>query len=99
MENHYDAGDLVRVSGAFKDSAGTAIDPSVVKFKFKRPDTGAVTTYTYGTDSQLVKDSVGNYHVDVSADAAGAWRYRFYSTGTGQAAEQGQFFADADLVV
>lgn len=98
-QNHYSVGNLVRVSAVFKDAAGTAIDPTTVGFKVRRPDTGAVTTYVYGTDAQLVKDSVGNYHVDVSADATGEWPYRFYSTGTGQAAQESSFFADASRTV
>lgn len=97
-QSHYDTGDLVRVSAAFKDSTNAAIDPTVVRFKFKRPDTGVVTTYVYGVDGALVKDSAGNYHVDISADAAGEWPYRFESTGTGQAAQEGSFFADATRV-
>ncbi len=98
-QNHYPIGDLVRCSGAFTNAAGAAADPSVVRFKFKRPDTGVIVTYVYGTDSQLVKDSVGNYHVDVSGDAAGEWPYRFEATGTGQAAQDGSFFIDATRVV
>jgi hypothetical protein len=38
-----------------------------------------------------VKDSVGNYHVDVDANAVGRWYYRFQGTGTNQAAEEGLF--------
>ena len=99
IENHFDIGTLVRVSGAFRDVSNAAIDPSTVKFKWKRPDTGVVTTYTYGIDNQLVKDSVGNYHVDVSADVQGDWLYRWESTGTGQAAVDSAFFVDQTRVV
>jgi len=97
-ENHYAVGALVRCSGPFTDAAGAAIDPTVVRFKFKRPDTGAVTTYVYGTDGALVKDSAGHYHVDVSAAVPGEWIYRWESTGTGQAASESSFFADATRV-
>ena len=88
--NKYDVNDLVRCSGAFTNSAGTAIDPTTVKFKFKTPD-GTITIYTHGTDAQLVKDSTGNYHVDVNANAVGTWSYRFESSGTGQAAKEVTF--------
>lgn len=88
--NVYDLGDLVRVSGAFRNAAGTLIDPTTVGFEFRGP-TGAVTRYAYPADPQLAKDSTGNYHVDIDASAAGTWHWRWESTGTGQAAEEGAF--------
>jgi hypothetical protein len=96
--NRYDIGDLVRVSAAFSDVAGAAIDPTNVAFKFKDP-AGAVTAYVYATDAALVRDSAGNYHVDVSVDSSGRWHYRWESTGAGQAAEEGQFIVDASGVL
>ena len=98
VQNHWAVGNLVRVAGVIKDASQVLIDPTTVRFKFKRPDTGAVTSYLYLTDAQVVRDSQGNYHVDVSADAAGEWPYRYESTGTGQAAQEGSFFADATRV-
>lgn len=86
--NLYDLGDLVRVSGTFKTQAGAAIDPSTVSFEFRRPD-GTVTSYAY--PATIVRDSLGTYHVDIDANAPGTWRYRWESTGTGQAAEEGAF--------
>lgn len=92
--NIYDKGDVVRVSGAFTNLASAAIDPDVVLFAFRRPDnTGAI--YTYGTDAQLVKDSTGNYHVDLDADQVGTYYYRMYSTGTGKAAEESSFLVES----
>ena len=89
--NAYQKGDLVRCSGAFTNAAGTPTDPTVVKFSFRTP-TGLVTTYIYGIDVQLAKDSAGNYHVDVDCSMGGVFYYRFFSTGTGQAADESQFF-------
>jgi len=86
----YQEGDLVRCSGNFKNTAGADIDPTTVRFKFTKPS-GLTTTYLYGTDAQLVRDSLGNFHVDLSADEPGEWRYRWESTGTGQAAEDHEF--------
>lgn len=90
MANSYDFGDLVRVSGAFTNSSGVAQDPTVVKCSIRSP-AGVVTTYVYGTDAALVKDSTGNYHADVSAAAIGWYYYRWFSTGTGQASDEGWF--------
>lgn len=90
----YDRGDLIRVSATFTNQAGAALDPTAIVFKFTTP-AAATTIYTYGVDGQLVRDSIGNYHVDVNANAAGRWRYRYESTGTGQAAAEGVFLVDA----
>ena len=89
--NSYDVGALVRCSAAFTNIAGAAIDPAAVKFKYRTP-AGSITTLIYGTDAALVKDSVGNYHVDVSPTTHGDWLYRFEATGTGQSAEESLFF-------
>ena len=93
--NTYIIGNLIRVTAAFTDpdNADAPIDPTAVNFTFKDP-TGNSTTYLFGIDSQLVKDSVGNYHVDIDINQSGTWHYKFFSTGTGQAAERGQFKAD-----
>jgi len=92
--NVYDIGDLVKVSATFTDVTDDAIDPDVVIFAFKDP-VGATTTYTYNEDAELVRDSLGTYHVNVSVDSAGTWYYRWSSTGTGQAAEEDHFVVRA----
>ena len=93
--NAYDIGDLVRCTGTFA-SSGTNVNPDAIMFKVKTP-AGVVTTLTYGTDAALVRDSTGVYHVDVSVAEAGEYVYRFWSTGTGQAASEGQFVVKATL--
>lgn len=90
MPNVYDVGDLIKVSGVFTDEDDEDIDPTTVTFKFTDPS-GNTTTYLYGTDDELVWDSKGHYHVNVSIDESGTWYYRWASTGTGQAAEEGSF--------
>jgi hypothetical protein len=90
--NSYHVGDKVRCTGTFETAAGTDTDPSAVFFKVETPS-GTETTYTYGTDAALVKSATGIYYVDVSITEAGTWHYRFYSTGTGQAAGEESFKA------
>jgi hypothetical protein len=90
VPNQYDVGDLIRCTGIFTDLDGDALDPTVVIFKFKDPSDNE-TTYTYGVDAELVKSTIGNYYVDVDADEAGDFWYRFHSTGTGQAAGEERF--------
>lgn len=95
--NVHDVGDLVRVTGTFTDSADLPADPTALSFAFKDPS-GSVTTYVFPTDAQLVKDSVGIYHVDVDVVEPGDWHYRWISTGAGQGAQIGQFMAKPNQV-
>jgi len=88
MASEYDKGDQVRVSAAFTNAVGTAIDPTTVRFKYKTPASGTAVTLVYGVDGALVKDSTGNYHVDIDLDLAGVYRFRWESVGTGKAASE-----------
>lgn len=89
--NSYDVGDLVRVSSTFTDATGTVADPAAVTASYRAPG-GTETDLIYGVDAELVRDSAGVYHMDISAGEAGTWVYRFASTGSGQAAAEGSFF-------
>ena len=53
----------VRFSVVIKDSAGTLVDPTTLQFTLINP-AGIGTTYVYLTDSELIKDSTGNFHID-----------------------------------
>lgn len=86
----YIIGNVVRCSTQFTNLAGTAIDPTTVAFSFRTPS-GSTTNYTYGVDGALVRTGTGAYYVDVDANAEGMWSYRFSSTGTGKAADEGSF--------
>lgn len=89
--NAYDLGDLAHITVAFTTSAGVATNPTAVNFKYKMADDLTWTTLVYGVDAALVRSSTGNYYVDVNCDAVGIAMYRWWSTGTGQAASQGEF--------
>ncbi len=90
MSNTYVKGTDVTVSAVFKNAAGVAADPTAVFFSVKDPE-GTETDYTYGVGIAIVKDSTGNYHINVDANMPGTWHYRFYSTGTVKAADEGAF--------
>jgi len=90
-ENKHDLGDLVKVTGTFTDpdNGDAVIDPTVVKLSYRNP-AGTVTTWTYG-GGEITKDSTGNYSANIDANVAGRWFYRWWSTGTGAAAEEKSF--------
>lgn len=88
----YYKGALVRCRTQFRDpeTQDAYVDPASVTFKVRAPN-GTTTTYVYGTDAQLVKESVGHYRADVNADQAGQWTFRFESGGTYQDADEATF--------
>ncbi len=90
MASSYDIGDLVRVSGIFTNTAGAATDPTAIKVSVRAPD-GTLTTYTYGTDAALKKETTGSYYLDIDATLAGFWFYRWFGTGAVQAADEAWF--------
>jgi uncharacterized protein YfaS (alpha-2-macroglobulin family) len=86
----YANGSSVRVSGTFRNTDTQALqDPDVVKLDLTTP-AGVLTTYTYPTG--ITKAGTGQYYATVDANADGNWTYRWYSTGTGQAAEESIFY-------
>lgn len=88
--NAFVRGQQVRVAAAITNAAGAAVDPTGLTFKVRAP-AGTLTTKVYGTDAEVVKDSTGNYHLDVDADAEGTWHYRWEGTGTNKGAGEGEF--------
>jgi hypothetical protein len=82
-------GALIHMAAGFASAAGVAVDPTVVGFTYRKPG-GVDTTTLYGAGT-VVKTATGAYYVDLSADTVGTWYYKWYSTGTGQAAVEGTF--------
>lgn len=92
----YIQGSLIRVSAVFLvNSAPT--DPTTIVLKFKNP-TGTITTWTFGTDNQVVKESLGTYRADINANVGGTWLFRWEGTGAAQAADQGTFDVTAATI-
>jgi ribosomal protein L21E len=94
--NHYEVGDAVRVTVTFRDLNGAVADPTTVVAKYRR-ETDAVTTKTYGTDAEVVRDSLGVYHIDITPSAAGTWHARFAGTGAVIAAAELSFLARSNF--
>ena len=72
---YYTQGSTVRIAIKFTSTAGADADPTTVTFKYKAPGRGWIVL-TYPTDAALVKDSTGDYHVDITADHKGVWYYQ-----------------------
>ena len=81
--------DLVVCSAAFT-SSGTPVDPGTVRALVKAPDS-SVQVYAYGTDNNLYKDGLGAYHLNVYANQAGTWTYRFEGLGSYAGAAEATF--------
>jgi hypothetical protein len=79
-------GDQIKITSTSQIVAtSTNTDPAVVKGWTRDPG-GTVTTYTYGTDSEIAKTATGIYTLTFDVDTAGKWYAGFYSTGTGKGA-------------
>ena len=90
MANHYEIGQIVRMTGTFTDSDGNAQDPTEVYLDLLEPDETA-STLQYGVDAGMTKSATGIYYFDQAIDQDGFWYYRWYSTGTGEASDESYF--------
>ena len=81
----------VRIAANFQDEDQIDVDPSTVKIRVLSP-AGTETSYTYGTDAELIKLNTGDYYIDFTPDTSGQWFYRWETTGTNKAlAYEGSF--------
>lgn len=82
MANSYDQYQSVRCTVVIQDvDSGAYVDPTTLTFSTYNPF-GTTTDYVYGVDPEVVKDSVGHYHCDVTLDEPGDWYYQWRGTGT-----------------
>jgi len=97
-DNTYDVGDVVRVLGTYRSTAGAVGDPTVVRVKYRAPGSTMVT-FTFSTGgTDITKVSTGVYRSDVQVNTAGVWRYRWDSSGALRAAGEKQFRVKPGLV-
>lgn len=87
----YDVGDSARLSFPFRDVNGAPVDPTDLSVTIRKPD-GTLTTEQYNPGS-IVKDSVGNYHLDIAVDQEGDWFYTVAGTGAATAVGTRAFYA------
>lgn len=85
MAGTYDRGDLVRLTGTFKNASDALTNPTAVVLRIKDP-AGTVTTPT------PTNTSTGVFDYDLSLNLEGTWTYRFEGTGAVQQAEEDTLF-------
>ena len=87
--NTYDIGDSVTVTASIAATAGGMIDPTSLFLEVKWPN-GSLGTFGY---SDFTKVSTGNYTFNVNClNMSGYYFQRWFSTGSGQAAQVKEFF-------
>lgn len=91
------AGATCRISDAITDIDGVAADPGALRLKVRSPS-GTVTTYTYGTDAEVVRSAAGAYHADLALAVAGTWRYRWESDAPNPGAAEGSIVVTASVI-
>lgn len=96
MKEKFLIGNVIVFSVEFKRD-GTLEDPTDVTLKIESPSQ-QVTTFIYGTDSELVRDAQGKYHCDFQPSEVGDWEWRWESTGNAASAIQGYFDVKASNI-
>ena len=79
----YKSAQAVRFSAVFTNGSGVAVNPTAITFKTIDPLGVTVSSYT------PTNDSAGHYHQDVTLVQSGVWYWRWASTGTVVAADEG----------
>lgn len=85
-------GNKVTITGTFTnpDNDDAALDPSAIYLRIREPD-GTIVPLDYA-GGDLTRESAGVYSYDHDTTGKpGIHRWYLYSTGNGQAAEQGSF--------
>lgn len=78
-------GSIVRARVTYTDpDTGVVTDPAGVSVVIRAPD-GTKTTYIYGTDNELVRESAGVYHVLITLSQVGTYKWKWTGTASEQA--------------
>ena len=85
----YDRGDRIRLTATIRDleNDNVLVDPDTLEFTILEPD-ASTTTYVYGTDAEVIRDSVGVFHVYWDAAQSGLHWARYAASGNVGAAEE-----------
>ena len=94
MYDKITAGETVKFSANITNLKNKAEDPVGIKFVIKTP-ANVVTTYQYGTDPQLLKDSLGKYTIDLILSLPGTYRIRWETAAPNVSIEENTIIAEA----
>lgn len=90
MAESYVLGAVARCSLSVRTDDGDPVDPESLAYYMLEPD-GTLTTYVYGSDPQIARESMGEYHVDWPTEQAGRHRYRWDGDGVNAGADEESF--------
>lgn len=94
----YEIGDLAVVSVAFTDTNNNPADPTAVTLIVQAPD-NTQATYTDLTTPAVVRNSTGNYSLNLPISESGTYLYRWTGTGALQAVVEGTLTVQATILV
>jgi len=81
---------LIELKVTFRNDAGAVTDPTSPTLAIHKPD-GTITTYVHPTDTALMKDSTGVYHVNYIPTMRGTHKWEAYGTGAVYTGEMAAF--------
>lgn len=85
-KNQFSKGATVRVRVTFEDpDTGAVVDPSTVSITVRAPST-TVTTYTYGTDAEVIKEATGKYLYRLNLSEEGTYRWKWTGVAVNETA-------------
>lgn len=80
MTDILNLGDKVRITGSLLVD-GVLTDAITLQLRVTDP-ASTVTTYVFGVDAEIVRDSAGSYHFDLYIDQLGTWGYQWLSNSS-----------------
>jgi hypothetical protein len=98
MSDTWWPGQYARLSVSIVNANGGAADPGTLTLKVKAPS-GTVTSYIYGTASEVVRDALGAFHADVLLSAAGRWCWRWETAAPNAGAIEGDLVVNRSTVL
>lgn len=82
----FSKGATVRIRVTFEDpDTGVAVDPNTVSIKVRAPS-GGVTTKTYGSDPEVIKEATGKYLYRLTLTEEGTYRWKWTGVATDETA-------------
>jgi hypothetical protein len=92
----YFKGQILRIGVEFRDNAGELADPTTLDFSWK-VDFEDSDSYEYGTDPEIVRDSLGVYYVDLTLSISGTYVYQYIAGGLIENAIEDTFLVITEL--